>query len=292
MSYDDYEHSRSGQETVELYLFRFGSHPEAFLAVTDAETPITFDPSDGNGPVPFMPMPISRGNIEKKARLARETMTVEVPKNSLLGLRFMPYSPTSVVTLRIWSGHAPHPDAPAPWASGQQFAATWAGRVMEAVRTKTVTKFNCEPAGGSMKRPGLRRNYQRSCPHILYGTGCQADKEAATVTAAIDEVASNRLVFAPGWNTSGFEARKFVGGLVEWAGEFGLETRMILTLPNDNTVVMSGPTLGLQAEDEVSVILGCAHDLADCEEIHDNVLNYGGHPWIPKRNPINKNNHG
>ena len=42
----------------------------------------------------------------------------------------------------------------------------------------------------------------------------------------------------------------------------------------------------------MAVYLGCPHTLEGCETIHDNVVNYGGHPFIPvASNPIGKNNH-
>jgi len=293
VSYDDYEHSRSAQEIVELYLFRLGPDPGAYLAYTDAEQPVSFDPGDDEGEIVFEPLPIQRTNVEAKARLGRHSMTVEVPKDSPLGRRFSLFPPTNVVTLRVWSGHAPHPDAPPLWANGAQFAATWAGRVMEFVRTGGTIKFTCEPSGAAMKRPGLRRNYQRTCPHILYGPGCRASKAAATVAAVVQSVlAPNRIALVPGWNTTGFPVVKFTGGLVEWTGEFGTEVRMILSTRTDDEIVMSGPALTLAATSPVSVILGCGHNLDDCENVHNNVVNYGGHPWIPTKNPVGKNNHG
>lgn len=293
MSYDDYEHARSAQEIVELYLFRLGPDPGAYLAYTDAEEPITFDTGDVEGDIVFEPLPLQRANVAAKARLGRNSMTVEAPKDSPIGRRFSLFPPTSVVTLRVWSGHAPHSDAPPAWSNGAQYAATWAGRVLEFVRTKGAIKFTCEPSGAAMKRPGLRRNYQRTCPHILYGTGCKADKLAATVQGTVNAVlAPNRIKLEPGWNTTGFADTKFTGGLVEWQGEFGKEVRMILSVRPGDEIVMSGPALTLGPTDAVDVALGCAHDIEDCESLHNNVLNFGGHPWIPKKNPVGKNNHG
>lgn len=290
MSYDDYEKSRSAQEIVELYLFRFGPDPDAFLALTDAEHPITFDAGDGE--VVFDPAPIERSQTKAPARLGRNALTVETPKHSPLGQKYFSFMPSGVVTLRIWSGHEPHPDAPPTWSNGMAFAATWAGRVLEVARTKGTIKLSCEPSGASMKRPGLRRNFQRACPHILYGSGCRADKGSATVSATVASVSSNRISLASGWNATSFSSRKFVGGLVEWTGEHGPEVRLILSVNEPDGLVLAGSTQGLEVSDSVSVVLGCDHTLDDCENIHENVLNFGGHPWIPRKNPVNKNNHG
>jgi len=40
------------------------------------------------------------------------------------------------------------------------------------------------------------------------------------------------------------------------------------------------------------VVFGCPHTVGGCRRVHDNILNYGGQPYIPVgSNPVHKNNH-
>jgi hypothetical protein len=82
----------------------------------------------------------------------------------------------------------------------------------------------------------------------------------------------------------------FVGGVLEWAGPYGAETRMIVGF-SGGTVTVDGPLTDLAPGDPVNVLLGCQHVVASCVNLHNNIQNYGGTPYIPTKNPIGKNNH-
>jgi hypothetical protein len=136
----------------------------------------------------------------------------------------------------------------------------------------------------------LTRFYQRECSFVLYGARCQANKAAATFPAVIAGVGQRNLsITGTAWRGVRAEV-DFVGGLLEWDGEYGRETRMI-TAVLDGLITLDGPAGELQIGDPVDVILGCPRVIASCVSLHDNILNYGGTPYIPLKNPINKNNH-
>lgn len=141
-----------------------------------------------------------------------------------------------------------------------------------------------------MKRPGLTRHWQYSCPLTLYGSRCAANKAVATTTATVTGASGNQITFADGWRISNTELSDYFGGIIQWQGASGPEYRMILNvLPGGTTVTTTGPTSSLLAGDEVEVSLGCPRTLEACGRLHNNTVNYGGHPYIPKFNPVNKN---
>lgn len=77
---------------------------------------------------------------------------------------------------------------------------------------------------------------------------------------------------------------------VETEVETEVETQvMVTTAP---TVILAGPAVGLEPEAAATAYIGCPHTFAACGTLHDNAVNYGGHPWIPTTgNPVNKNTH-
>lgn len=286
MTFVAHEESRDRGEPVDLYLFRYGLATNAFFAYTDGEQPVVF------GGIEYQPIPIKRGNFVASGTLDRQNMTVNTPINSGISELFKIYPPGQVVSLVIRQGHANDPD--------EQFLVIWTGRVLSAEREGSETNLTCESSATSMKRSILRRNYQTSCPHFLYGPECRANKVAATKTLPVISLTATRITLQDNWSDP-LPPGKYVGGMVEWMQGGNKEIRTILKVQDDKTLFLSGPTTGLIAGASVDVIKGCNHfwtfnsdgttneAQTDCIGVHNNANNFGGQPWIPTENPINKN---
>lgn len=286
MSFGNYENSRKLGQPVELYLFRYGTDPEAFFAFTDHEEPIEHDE------ITYVPAPISREAVKTKGRLDKEEVKITVARTNQMATLLSFYPPSTVISLIIRQTHVPNPDAPAGYNDGEMFPVAWTGRIVErGGGPKASVELVGIPAGRSMSRMGLRRNYQWACPHALYGAQCGANKAARTTTEVVVSATGNQIVLAQPWGLAGVDPVKYIGGLVQWPGQFSVEYRMILRVTAPATLVVSGPVLNLTAADEVEVSAGCGRTLDDCENLHENILNYGGQPWIPTNNPFYKNNH-
>lgn len=183
MTYGAIEESRKLGAPAELYLFRYGSDPAAVYAYTDVEEPIT------HGGITYAPLkPIKRGSVVASGSLDKSRMSVMVPSSSEVAELFRVYPPGTVVTLTIRGGHLSDPDA--------EYPVIWVGRVLQCARGKgeqTEAELTCEPANTSLRRTGLRRNYQIGCPLVLYGTGignCNADIISATLPATVAALAT------------------------------------------------------------------------------------------------------
>lgn len=287
MAHNDYESSAARGRPVELYEFVYGtdalSQPLAYR-YTSAEQAVELS---GNT---YAPLPIDRTKIETKGRPDSAIMEISVPRTSEIAELFRIFPPSRVVNVIIRQGHLPNPDDPVEFALGEQFPVVYTGRVLETSRAEGTRKLACQSLSAGMKRPGLRRFYQWPCPLVLYGPRCMANKVAATRACTVVSAVGNRLTVDPaGYGANA--AVDFVGGLIEWQGASGLEIRGILRADAAGLIVATGPVSSLAPDDTVDLILGCPHTLAGCETLHQNVVNYGGQPWIPTYNPVNKNNH-
>ena len=143
----------------------------------------------------------------------------------------------------------------------------------------------CEPISSSLRRPGLRRHYQLGCPHVLYGDQCRADKAAATVTTTVAGISGNSLTLPPGWNGA-FSAAQFTEGMVEWTNDDGATERRKILSVSGNVLLIGGLLRDLDVSDSVNAVLGCNHQMSDCQDVFDNIHNFGGCPWIPTKSPI------
>lgn len=284
MTFNAIETSRRLGEPVTLFLFIYGGEegdsPEPlYFGYTDAEQAIVED-----GMV-YMPVPISRTSINASGTLDKSTLTIRMPRNIEVSEEFRVWPPTQVMTLIIRQGHMSDSDSP------REFLVCWSGKVLSVGREGDECVITGEPVSSSLRRPGLRRHYQLGCPHVLYSQGvgmCNASEAAATVSATVASVSGTSIVLNNGWNGA-FAAAKFIEGMVKWANANGqIEARRILSV-SGNTLSLGGLLRDLTVSATISVILGCNHRQGaggDCSELHNNILNFGGCPWIPTKNPI------
>lgn len=262
---------------VELYLFRTGSDANAVIAYNDSDRAVVY-----NG-VTYQPLPIKRGKITSQGSLDKSEMKIEVPPDSAIAEIFRAFAPTQPVALTIFAGEMSDD-------RGVSHAAIWVGRVLQSVRDidggKDTATLLCKPWSSSLKRLGLRRTYQPTCPHVLYGERCGADKAAATATHVVRAVQPTFIGLNVGWEGAEPFAR-FRNGLVSWAGTNGPEHRMILNC-GANGLAVTHTLGGLAPDDIVEVSFGCNRTMGNCRNVHNNIKNFGGFPWLPLENPVNK----
>lgn len=277
MTFGLFESSRDQGGPICLYFFRYGEATDAYYAYTDAEQDVTVDHGGAEGAITYEAVAIRRGSITSSGTLDKATLDVTTDRSVALADMFRVYPPSQVVTLILRENHLDDPD--------QEFPVTWTGRVVASSRGKgsTVT-YACEPVSTSMRRPGLRRHYQYGCPHALYGPQCGANKAAATVMATVSAIDRTNITLTTGWNAKPVD--KYLGGMIEWTNDDGeTEIRTIMRVSGD-TLSLNGLLRGLTVSETINVILGCSRQMGDCVDIHNNIVNYGGQPWIPLKNPI------
>ena len=273
MSFSTYETSRSRGRPVNLYFFRWGSTPNSYHAYTDAENEIIHDG------ITYEPVPVMRGAIVSSGTLDKAALEIRMPLNLDFPSMFLAYPPPQVVTLTIRQGHLDDTDA--------EFLVVWTGRVISTKREGNEAVFQGEPVSTSMRRNGLRRHYQYTCPHVLYGPHCRANEAAATSRTTVSEVYPGSVVLASNWIPPGKQPEHYIGGILRWTGQGLTEIRTILrVMGQDNrTLELSGVTRNLSPGQSVEVILGCNRQMSGCQ-LHNNIQNFGGFPWIPKKNPV------
>jgi len=275
-----FQGSRARSEPVHLYRIEYGIGSGSQMLLSDAEGAMALA-----GDV-FQPVQIRHGEINASGTLDKANVEVNTPRNNPLVELFRAYPPSQVVNLTIYRGEVNDPDA--------EFVVIWSGRIIDFSMEGNEARFVCEPIATSIRRPGLRRNYQYGCPHVLYGPSCRANKLDATVSTTVSSIDGSFVILPAGW-FSPFEAQKFRAGLIEWTAPSGDKiVRSVLRVTDGagtgRTLLLGGLPVGLVAGQAVAVSLGCNHQMSDCKDLHNNILNFGGCPWIPVKNPIGNYN--
>ena len=276
MTFDALEISRDQGIPISLLHINYGSENSNFFAYTDFDEIITY-----RG-VAYQPVPFRRGSIQASGRIDDEVLEIEIaPKDELVEQLFN-VSPTQTPTVIIRSGHFQDVDG--------EYPVSWSGRLISYNRKDTYVELGCESIVTSMRRVGLKRNYQHGCSYALYEHGCFAQRRSRG-TFTPNQVANVGFTITQGWHGS-LDASKFLGGYVEWVDP-STRAKHIRTIVDirgigqaTQTIVLDGKTDGLTPAVGINFFAGCNHLVEDCKELHNNILNFGGQPNIPLDNPV------
>jgi uncharacterized phage protein (TIGR02218 family) len=264
MTFDAVEKSVQGGRPVEIYTFARDFQRWRY---TSADRTVTVSGQ------PYLPRAIARSDIEANAEKARSALRVTVPRDLEVADLYRVTPPTLPVTLVIQKYH---------FGDGE-LASIWAGRILGVKFSGIAAEITLEPTFTSIRRTGLRRIYQRQCPHVLYGNECGVNREAYRTDGTVDSIAGLVLTIpaasalATGW---------FAGGYVEFLVDGGIAERSFITDHSGAAVTLSSTPYGLTSGATVKLYPGCNHTIATCNSKFNNALNYGGMPYFTQKNPF------
>lgn len=266
--------SAYGGAPVNLYEIVYGENPENKFRFTNHHDPLSFEGHT------WVPSPIKHGKIKQPGRPKNDELVITISRKSPLAEHVRGGPPRRVLRVRVL-------EADVSSGAAGEVIPIWHGRLSGIEPKGAEVVLKCAPAGSRMKMPALTRTYSRQCSVVLYGPDCKADKTAATESTTINTVPGvNVIELASGWEGSREQA-DFLGGTVEWTSDTGTEYRAIINIDN-NILTLDGPAGELEFGDSVDVVLGCPRTLAACRDLHDNINNYGGCPYIPYKNIVQK----
>lgn len=277
MVFSFFETSRSLGKPVQLFKFTYGN--SVVFGYTDSTQQVSF------GGVTYEPAAITRPNFTQSGNLDKTTLEVRSQWDLEVAELFRIWPPGDVVNLIIFHGHQESP---------ADFVAVWTGRVLAVTREQGEAVYNCEPAMVSMRRTGLRRHYQFQCPHVLYGTSCKANEVLAATAGTVDSIDDQDVVVTANTFFDSTDNLRWSGGKLTWTGDDGESAALNILRATGalttKTLTLSGIPQTLFVGAAVNVIKGCAHTREFCRDVHNNIANFGGFPWIPTDNPIKQTN--
>lgn len=264
MTFDARERSADQGRPVELFTFARDFQRWRYTSV-DRE--LTVDSAS------FAPRAIVRSGFEASNEKARSAMTLTVPRDLEVADLYRVSPPTLPVTCVVQQYHE----------GDGEVAMIWSGRILSVRFEGVAALMSLEPVFTSIRRVGLRRAFQRQCPHALYGSACGVNREAFRTNGTVDSIAGlvvnvpEAAAFAAGW---------FAGGYIEWTASGGVPERRFITDHTSAALTLAGVPFGLTAGESAKLYPGCDHTSATCSGKFSNPLNYGGFPFFTKKNPF------
>ncbi len=218
-------------------------------------------------------IPIVRSGIELTSEINRATLKVTVARDNELAAFWLISPPSEPVHLILHQRHEGDTD----------FAVAWMGRIVAVEWTGITATFIIDPTYTSIKRQGLRRKYQRSCPHVLYGSACRLNAESFRLVTQCDSINGLEITSQ---DASVNGDTYYAGGFVEWEIENGVFERRYITSHTGAYLYLATNPHNLVAGQGMKLYPGCDHTVTTCNVKFGNMLNYGGMPYIPAKNPF------
>lgn len=257
---------------IELYHFTSGQTDYRY---TSAEGDIDF------GGFTWSARPLGRNGIGKSGEVEQTNLEISLPTTDVLASLYIgiqPASRTDLILRRI------HIDA-SPSTSITLFN----GFVTSAKFKDEKCTFQLKPFNELFHREMPRYTYQGLCNHILYSGQCGILESASPnqLTALVNATQNSGEIITVSGAGSVIDnvspAQPFKGGMARLT-DFS-DYRLILDQSGDDL------TLLLPFRDNVlgtQIVLqrGCDRTVDTCRTKFANVINYGGFPHVPGKNPF------
>lgn len=252
---------------TELYRFSEQGSSEVWT-FTSGDELVTYLGED------YAPTSIGRSRIESRNELSRANLDIDVSLTNPAAVRWLSDNGENIVSLTIFERD-----------TAGAFTTAWKGRLAAVIPGMENIALKFESIFTSLRRPGLRSRYQRSCRHALYGRGCTLDAEDFAVVGECTALAGTVVtVTEAALQPDGY----YIGGMLR--SPDGVLSYIInhtgTTIVLQRTSFSLTTAAGLGFPFNVNLYPGCDHSRATCNSKFSNLLNYGGFDFIPQKNPM------
>jgi uncharacterized phage protein (TIGR02218 family) len=267
MTFDANEISLQDGAPIELYEFRRDTLRWRYTSGADD---VTLDA------VTWAAELINRSAIETTSSADKASIKINVARDNAVADLFRITPPSDIITVYVYRYHASDVD--------EETRVLWIGRVLNCEWRGSEAVLTCEPFTTSMNRVGLRRLYQRNCPHTLYGSMCGVTRATYEVAGTIDSISTNTVsiseadVLADGY---------FNGGGIEWVNDDNVTERRLITDHTGAVLTLTLAIADMPVGASVTIFPGCTKTTSICLSKFNNLNNYGGFPFIGS-NPFDK----
>jgi len=217
--------------------------------------------------------------INQSGELERVSMEVVFPKSSSFASTFFTPNYSDVQTLTILRFHH---------GVDSGFEVMWKGRVISYEARGDEVILTCESIQTTMRNAGLRGKFHRSCRHALYDNSCGLNINDFYIDATVSSVEGFVVTVTVG-SSDDQEAGYFKGGVFEQDGEFSFIRKHEIDTNGDHVLTLQYLIEGLGTSESVRIAPGCDLSKTTCVNKFDNVVNFGGFPYIPNKNPFTGN---
>lgn len=229
-------------------------------------------------PFTYSPVAMSRSDSIQKSETSKSNMKISFSAENTFARKWINKN-DSMLRVKLYEDN------------GSTIVVTWHGRLVSTESNGKHIVLNFESIFSSLRNYGLRRVIQRSCNHTLFSTECgllRSTYATGGTISVMGDLGDNR-VLTVGNASSEVDDYFTYGTIVDASGN----GRMIDS-HTGSTIIMAKRCDAFETEfDEsgsVSVTLypGCTKSRDVCHTKYDNVINFGGFPYLPIKDFFDK----
>lgn len=249
------------KQPAELFHIWYGS---THWRYTSAEEAITYSGNE------FLPAGVKRGTVGYDSNLEVSVLEVTFARMTAPIAQYIALNPLELVwieVLRVFREQSP-----------VEAGVVFLGQIRSVSFVGLSCVAECVGFEHFLRQPVPVFRYGPQCNWTVFDSRCGVSSAAYTNAVYLTGVSSNGLELTGkfGVREDGF----FSGGVLSWSGT----SRMIVNHIG-NSISLRYRIAGLQAGHTVSVYAGCDRNVETCRDKFDNVINFGGDPFIPDDNP-------
>lgn len=278
------------EESIEagtpIELFRFANLEDIFT-YTSSKVPTVFNSET------YAPTAIQRTEDQIESLEEQRNVVVKMPSTDPFVARYFATLPAQQDSLTIYKQHST--DTPTP-----ETVVIFQGKVANVAVTGNEAKVNALSDASLLERTIPMQTSRNLCNHVLYDTRCKVVESQFRIAATVSSISADGLTIgvSTGAATVPFtglalsaqltaDATFFTGGTLERGN---LERRMVRSMIDDGgntgTIVVLLPFAKIAVNDVFQLFAGCDHRFPTCKDKFVNSENYGGFPYVPRKNPF------
>lgn len=284
MTFISQEESVESGSPIELYRF---SNLEDTFTYTSADVPVVFNSQT------YEPNEISRTEDRAETLDEQRRLVVKLPASDPFVRRYIPTLPAQQDTLTVYKQHSTDGGSP-------ETVVLFKGKVTNVAIEGVEALVNVLPESSVLQRTIPAQTCRNLCNHVLYDFRCKVAESQFRLDAEITAISSDGLTITVdgGSNVVPFtgltlsaqltsDVAFFNGGSLERGT---LERRMIRESTdlggNTADLVVLLPFTTISVGSSFQLLAGCDHQFPTCRDKFDNEENYGGFPYVPRKNPF------
>lgn len=258
------ESSVEDSRPIELYEFSLGTE---FFRFTSAEDVLNI-----GGDV-YQPLAIARGGITQGNDPGNRTLTITIPAITSIAQKYIIVPPGEKAGLNVFRfqrDETPAFDTQVLLFKGRVHSVTFSNDGHSA-------DFIIKSIESAMLTNIPRFTFASMCPLVLYSSACGAIASNFDHLGVASSIVDNTITVS-GASASGID---FVGGYLRPTGTN--DFRMITAQSGDVFTLLLPFHINPNGQN-MQAFAGCDHVLlGDCALVFDQVINYGGHAFVPNR---------
>jgi uncharacterized phage protein (TIGR02218 family) len=261
------ETSRESGSVLELYTFIFGLSTFRF---TSFQRDVVWQG------LSYTSVTISRSNTGASIEDVAGQVTITLPIDNEVPQLFVRNVPGKVGSVQIFRAHINDP--------AEEIVVLFDGFVANvSLDGELEAKVLCNPQTKIFDRSAPRIQFMSLCGHILYDERCKVNIALFTFTGLVSALVNN-VITVNGAGAVGL-ADHFTGGFARFPSASTDDARLILTQSGDDMTLLI-PFAENVLGQNIDLFAGCDRSLATCDSKFAAVPNYGGFPFVPRKNPF------